>query len=180
MLPDDYNTCCQTILSGTLQYVETQNMPARHIDRSNVKNGNAVYKSAVASASPITLVYTPPGSGKTNLLYDRAENLRSIGIRNDQIMILSMNIAKTKQIAADQNCVALTFSEFTHKIFAANYPSIELSDIDSVANTMRISNLDQSASKRCDRYIAQNQEGRLHAGKYHLSKHDVSDAAQSI
>ena len=140
MSPDNYKTCCQTILSGTLQYIETQNMPARHIDRSNVKNGNAVYKSAVASASPITLVYTPPGSGKTNLLYDRAEHLRSIGIRNDQIMILSMNIAKTKQIAADQKCVALTFSEFTHKIFAANYPSIELSDIDSVANTMRISN----------------------------------------
>ena len=171
MLPDNYNTCCQTILSGTLQYVETQNMPARHIDRSNVKNGNAVYKSAVASASPITLVYTPPGSGKTNLLYDRAENLRSIGIKNDQIMILSMNIAKTKQIEADQNCVALTFSEFTHKIFAANYPSIELSDIDSVANTMRISNPDAQMQDFIRQITMSNPKDRVVSTSIWINQH---------
>lgn len=143
MLLQDYNALCQTVLSGTLAYIRPQNMPTRNIDRNTVQNGNAVYKSAVASSAPITIVHTPPGSGKTQILYDRIDALKKIGVPREKILFLNMNIAKSKQVAKEQDCLVMTFSEFTHGIFHANYPDIELSDIDSVTNMLMVSNPDE-------------------------------------
>lgn len=161
MLPQEYNAFCQIVLSGTLGYIRPQNLPTRTIDRNLIQNGNAVYKSAVASAAPITLVYTPPGSGKTKILYDRADALKKIGIDKNSIMILNMNIAKTKQVAKEQDCLTMTFSEFTHNIFQANYSGIHLSDIDSVTNMLMVSNPDATTQQLITRLSMANPKDKV-------------------
>jgi hypothetical protein len=135
----DYERMCNSILSDTMHYVDTSAMKTYQISKNDIANGNAIYKSAVADKSPITLVYTPAGTGKSAMIKDRVQAIINLGTPASKIMILNMNIAKVKQMSQEMPDVnIMTFSDFTHNIFAANYPECKLSDETSIANMLRL------------------------------------------
>ena len=139
MSPDEYSLLCDRILTETMQYITTDNMRRHIIDKSYINSQDPVYISAATSYSPITIAYTPVGAGKSALIADRVNGLIRSGIPASNIAVLSMNIAKSKQTELEMpgvNC--MTFSDFTHAIFAANYQGYELSDEKSIINTLKL------------------------------------------
>lgn len=139
MSPDEYELLCDRVLTETMQYITTDKMKKRTIDKSCITSKDPIYVSAVASSSPITIAYTPVGSGKSTLITDRANALIKSGIPAENIAVLSMNIAKAKQTSIDlPGTKCMTFSDFTHEIFTANYKGYELSDDTSIINTLRL------------------------------------------
>lgn len=139
MSPDEYSLLCDRILVETMQYITTDKMRRHNIDKSYIKSQDQIYISAATSHSPITIVYTPVGAGKSTLIADRVNGLIRSGVPASNIAILSMNIAKAKQTELEMpgvNC--MTFSDFTHAIFTANYPGYELSDENSIVNTLKL------------------------------------------
>ena len=140
---NEYSIICNRILSSTMEYIDTDNMKRYKIDKTLVPSNNAIYTSAVTNPAPITLAFTPAGTGKSALIKDRVHALEAIGVPSDKIMVLNMNIAKTKQMQEElSNVNVLTFSDFTHGIFQANYPMCESSDTASIANILRLQNRD--------------------------------------
>ena len=134
---NEYSIVCNRILSSTMEYIDSTNMKRYKIDKSLVPSNNAIYVSAVTNPAPITLAFTPAGTGKSALVKDRVYALEAIGVPSNKIMVLNMNIAKTKQMQTELPGVnIMTFSDFTHGIFNANYPECELSDTASIANIL--------------------------------------------
>ena len=140
---NEYSIICNRILSSTMEYIDTDNMKRYKIDKTLVPSNNAIYTSAVTNPAPITLAFTPAGTGKSALIKDRVHALEAIGVPSDKIMVLNMNIAKTKQMQEElPNVNVMTFSDFTHGIFQANYSMCESSDTASIANILRLQNRD--------------------------------------
>ena len=140
MNKNEYNAVCDKILSATMQYVDTPQMKTYSIDKSTIDSEyGAIYKSAIASKAPITLVFTPAGTGKSAIIKDRISCLKNIGVDPSKIMVLNMNIAKVKQMKQDMPDVnIMTFSDFVHNMVIANYPELQLSDMTSIANTLHL------------------------------------------
>lgn len=158
----EYSMTCNKILSSTMQYINTTDMKQYKIDKKSIPPNNAIYKSAVSNSAPITLVFTPAGTGKSALVKDRVHAIESIGVPSSKIMVLNMNIAKTKQMQAQlPNVNVLTFSDFTHGLFAANYPECKLSDIASIANTLRLNNTDHLTNEFINKLSIANQQDRI-------------------
>lgn len=140
MTPDDYSFVCNKMLNVAMKYLDTTNIRSYpNLDRKKVTNGNIIYKSAVADKSPITLAYTPAGTGKSALIKDRIKAVIEQGTPPSKILVLNMNIAKVRQMQNEMPDVnIMTFCDFTHGIFAANNKGFELSDINSIANMLRL------------------------------------------
>lgn len=161
MLPDEYGMLCDRILTETMKYINTEKMtiPVKFRDNANIQA--PIYKSAVESQSPITLIYTPSGSGKSKLINDRAKALMDNGTPAQKLAVLSMNIAKAKQTAKELPGVnVMTFSDFTHGIFTANYHGYDLSDLQSIINTLKIQNLSPSGKNILDKLSMSNPKDR--------------------
>lgn len=144
MTNNEYTKICSQIIASTMQYIDTTNIKSFKVDKTTIPNNiDMIYKSAITSSAPISLIYTPAGTGKSQLIIDRVHALQSAGIPSDRIMVLNMNIAKTKQTANQLPGVnVMTFSEFTHNIFAANTPDCIVSDLSSIKNTLLLGTKD--------------------------------------
>lgn len=161
MSPDEYGLLCDRILTETMQYITTDKMRRHIIDKSYIKFQDPIYVSAVTSCAPITIAYTPVGSGKSALIRDRIEGLMKSNIPASNIAVLSMNIAKVKQTKLEMpgvNC--MTFSDFTHTIFTANRQGYELSDENSIINTLRLCNQTPFRQTFLDRLSIANPQDR--------------------
>lgn len=159
---NEYSAICNQILSSTMEYIDTQNMRRYKIDKTLVPSNNAIYTSAVINSAPITLAFTPAGTGKSALIKDRVHALEAIGVPSNKIMVLNMNIAKTKQMQTElPNVNIMTFSDFTHGIFQANYPICELSDTASIANILRLQNNDNLTQEFINKLSLTNQQDKI-------------------
>ena len=134
----NYNNICEKMLSETMKYIDISQI--KTFETLSSKTSDAIFDSAITSKSPITLVYTPAGTGKSKLVKLRANAVHASGIDKNKIMILNMNIAKSKQMSTEMTDInVMTFSDFTYGIFKANHNSnIELSDTQSVLNELFI------------------------------------------
>lgn len=140
MTSDDYNVICNQMLTVAMKYVNTSQIKAYgNIDKRNVANGDIIYKSAVAEKSPITLVHTPAGTGKSSLIKDRIKAIVDNGEDPSKILVLNMNIAKVQQMKNEVPDVnIMTFCDFIHGIFEANNDGFTLVDPHTVTNTLRV------------------------------------------
>lgn len=184
MTNNEYGLICDKIIFETMKYIDTTPMKRYSIDKNNIhSNGDAIYKSAIASAAPITLVYTPAGTGKSALIKDRVHVLQNIGVPNQKIMILNMNIAKVKQMKKElPNINIMTFSDFIHNIFIANYPSCQLSDINSIANELRLYNTNSTIKEFINKLSITNPQDRMTLLTLFVNNHidDIINALESI
>lgn len=139
MSPEEYSFVCDRILTETMKYIKTDNMRKRIIKDTHIKSRDPIYISAATSGAPITIAYTPVGSGKSTLIADRVKGLMLNGTPAENIAVLSMNIAKAKQTALDLPGIkSMTFSDFTHELFTANKTGYELVDDNTVINTLKL------------------------------------------
>lgn len=140
MTSDDYNVICNQMLTVAMKYVNTSQIRSySNIDKRNITNGDIIYKSAVADKSPITLVHTPAGTGKSSLIKDRIKAIVDSGESSSKILVLNMNIAKVKQMKNEVPDVnIMTFCDFIHGIFEANNTGFTLVDPHTVTNTLRV------------------------------------------
>lgn len=161
MNTNEFSIICNKILSSTMEYIDTSNMKQYKIDKSLVPTNNAIYISAVTNSAPITLAFTPAGTGKSSLVKDRVHALEAIGVPSEKIMVLNMNIAKTKQMQNELPGVnVMTFSDFTHNLFKANYPECELSDTASIANILRLQATDSLSIDFVNKLSIANQQDK--------------------
>lgn len=149
MTNEEYNTICNQIITATMQYIHTKNIKRYNTDMMpQIENDNAIYKTAITSKAPVTLVYTPSGTDRTKLIQDRLAVLKANGADLSKIMLLSMNIAKAEQMKKEiPDVINMTFSEFTDGLVKLNHPELEDSDMESIANLMRISFNDELSTK---------------------------------
>lgn len=183
MSPDEYGLLCDRILTETMKYIKTDDMRRYHIGKSNIENQDPIYASAVISGSPITLVYTPAGSGKSKLITDRAHTIIQNGTPASSVAILSMNIAKAKQTKNDiPGITSMTFSDFTHTIFTANYNGYELSDITSIINTLKLHDLEPFGKALLDKLSMTNPQDRASLFTVFVNNHldDIEKGFKSI
>lgn len=140
MTSDDYNVICNQMLTVAMKYVNTSQIKCyANIDKKSVNGGDIIYKSAVADKSPITLVYTPAGTGKSSLIKERINAMIRNGEDPAKILVLNMNIAKAKQMKNEISGVnAMTFCDFIHGIFTANNDNFSLADSNTVTNLLRV------------------------------------------
>lgn len=139
MSPEEYSLLCDRILTETMKYITTDNMRKRMIRHTGTAVKDPVYISAATSTAPVTIAYTPVGSGKSALIADRVKNLMACGTPAADIAVLSMNIAKAKQTAIDLPGIrSMTFSDFTHELFTANRTGYELVDDTAITNTLKL------------------------------------------
>ena len=82
-----YATLYDKILTDTMQYIDTDKINRFKLKRSDIQSNNLIYASAAASSAPITLVYTPAGSGKSALIKDRVKALKNIGLKGEEIIV---------------------------------------------------------------------------------------------
>lgn len=137
MTTNEYSRICDQILSSTIQYINTTQMKNYRFTPNPV-SADIAYNNAVYESSPISLIYTPSGSGKTSLISDRINALRCIGIKDENIIVLNMNLAKTKQMKMQfPNANIMTFNDFTHNIFSVNY-NCENVNLQTVINKLRL------------------------------------------
>ena len=75
-----------------------------------------------------------------------------------------MNIAKCKQMSLELPDVnVMTFSDFTHGLFAANYPQCKQSDITSIVNTLRLMPQTTMLNDFIDKLAITNQQDKMTA-----------------
>lgn len=162
MTKNEYTKICEQIIESTMQYIDTTNIKSFKFDKSAIQvNGDVIYKSAVTSSAPISLIYTPAGSGKSQLVTDRVHALQTAGVPAERIMVLNMNIAKVKQMQNQLPGVnVMTFSEFTHNIFAANNTMCQISDIASIRNTLLLQKKDTLTIDFINKLSLDNQQDR--------------------
>ena len=138
MTHNEYNNVCEKILTSTMQYINMAAMNSHNLPRP-AQITDPVYTSAVIDPGPVTLVYTPAGSGKSKLIQDRTNALMAAGISPQDIIILNMNIAKVRQMSDQMPGVnVMTFNDFVHGIFTENIPCIQASDMDSVIASLHL------------------------------------------
>lgn len=139
MTPQEYQAVCDKILTATLDYIDPANFMGCNITTQPAGTSNAIHASAVMDQAPITLVYTPAGTGKSKLVRDRATALVQSGMSPDNIAVLNMNIAKTNQMATQLPGIkVMTFNDFVEGLFLANFTDLKSSDAQSVLNSLKL------------------------------------------
>ena len=120
-----YAGICEHIISSTMKYISTDRMKCISISRETAGHtDNPIYASAIMSKAPITLAYTPAGTGKSALIKDRADATAESGIDKSRILVLNMNIAKAKEMSHKMTGMqVMTFSDFTCGIIEQNFPA---------------------------------------------------------
>lgn len=172
MIQSEYNTICRHILSATMDQITTTNMKRYNIDKRTIKTNDVIYKSAVADKAPITLVYTPAGSGKSALIKDRVNAVRALGTPASKIMVLNMNIAKVKQMSQEMPDINIkTFSDFTHEIFNANMDGFETIDTTSIANLLKMTDPTPIKEQLINKISMINQQERAIMLTLFINKH---------
>ena len=146
MVQQDYDNFCNDLLSKTMQYIDTSKIKCYNIDKKTIQSDDPIYRSAAASKAPISLVYTPPGSGKSALIKERALTLKNAGTPAHKICILNMNVSKVKEMQRSlPDMTVMTFNDFTFGLFHENFPAIKMSNMDTINNILRLGNVKNKA-----------------------------------
>ncbi len=142
----NFDTLCENVLKATLKNFSTAGIRSYNIKSKKMPSNNIIYNGAVRSASPVTLVYTPAGSGTTQLINDRIDAIIKAGEEPGKIMVLNMNVSKCRQTRIKRPDVQVdTFTNFIQRLFDANYPDFEVTDPVSMANFIRLMTDDKKA-----------------------------------
>lgn len=162
MHANDYSAICDQIIRSTMQYIDTDRMLRYKFNPMSTNSNDILYNNAVMDSAPISLVYTPAGTGKSSLIADRIKAIRSTGASDSDIMVLNMNIAKTKQMKQQfPNVNIMTFSDFTHHLFCANYPACEIAYERDIANLIEMTDSSPKSIKFTNILRTQNPQDRL-------------------
>lgn len=118
-------------------------------------------KRAIESVDTCTLVRSGAGSGKSSVILARVDNLINNGVHPQDITVTSFTNAAADNIKAKNPLVNTgTIAKLIHDIYRNNYPTHELSSLDTVMNSLNIylpNNSDAHEFRRILMNVARNE-----------------------
>lgn len=147
--PDKLTAICKTnlnlMLSDTLHHMDQNkaNLNFCPNNTSIVTNAAIPYsseqKNAIESTSPLTLVQSGAGTGKSTIILGRIEHMIANGIDPKDILVLSFtNNAANHILEKNPNVNSMTIDRMMRLIYAENYPTHQLSSLSTIMNSLEI------------------------------------------
>ena len=139
MITKEFESICNMMLSSRMQNVDTTNMKSYKIDKSNINSDNALYKSAVADSSALSLVYTSPGYDSLGLMMDRARAIMASGETPSKIAVLCTTDVSAQLVKNNVPQVqTLTTQDFIDQLYCANYSNCWLATDDMLSANIKL------------------------------------------
>lgn len=146
-LPSDYRTAVlysnlQLLLFGTLTNLYNHKDTLAHMTTPNPAPSvpahfTASQRRAITDESPLILTQAGAGTGKSTTLLARIEYMKACGIDPETITVLSFTNAGADNIAEKNLRIqSMTIARMIHEIYAHNYPTHQLSTVDTLANSL--------------------------------------------
>lgn len=146
-LPSDYRTAVlysnlQLLLFGTLTNLYNHKDTLAHMTTPNPAPAvpahfTASQRGAITDESPLILTQAGAGTGKSTTLLARIEYMKACGIDPETITVLSFTNAGADNIAEKNPRIqSMTIARMIHEIYAHNYPTHQLSTVDTLANSL--------------------------------------------
>ena len=96
-------------------------------------------KKAILTESPLVLVQSGAGTGKSHTILGKIDYMIETGIKPDDILVLSFTNAAADNITnRNPKLKSMTIASMIHNIYELNYPNHELSTVDTLVNTIDI------------------------------------------
>lgn len=97
-------------------------------------------RRAITADEPLVLVQSGAGTGKSSTILARIDHLvNDRGVNPDEISVLSFTNAAADNIKAKNPRVgSMTIARMIHDIYSLNFPTHELSSIDTIVNSLDI------------------------------------------
>ena len=145
--PDILNMICKSNLnlklSNTLKHMNDNraNLPTvpcvNHIQSAIPYSMEQ--KGAIESTSPLTLVQSGAGTGKSTVILGRIDHMIANGVKPDDITVLSFTNAAADHIVEMKPGIhSMTIASMLHTIYAHNYPKHQLSENLTIINSIEI------------------------------------------
>lgn len=148
--PDILTNICKSnlnlMLSDTLYHMDQNRNNLEYCPNNNttvINNAPIPYsseqKDAITSTSPLTLVQSGAGTGKSTIILGRIEHMIANGIDPHDILVLSFtNNAANHILEKNPNVNSMTIDRMMRLIYAENYPTHQLSSIPTIINSLEI------------------------------------------
>lgn len=96
-------------------------------------------QKAITTTEPLVLVQAGAGTGKSTVILARIDWMIRSGINPEDITVLSFTNAAADHIRdLNPDVHSMTIASMIHNIYAANFPTHELSSIDTIINSLEI------------------------------------------
>ncbi len=135
------------MLADTLSHMEANKNNLKYCPNNNtsVVSQSAPFKysseqkAAITSQSPLTLVQSGAGTGKSTIIQGRIDHMIANGINPEDILVLSFtNNAADHILEKCPNINSMTIDRMMRLIYDANYPTHKLSSISTILNSISI------------------------------------------
>ena len=146
--PDILTSICKANLnlrlSNTLQHMHANRANLEYCPCNNhVPNPKIPYSKeqldAIESTSPLTLVQSGAGTGKSTVILGRINHMIANGINPNDITILSFTNAAADHIKDLNSSVhSMTIASMLHAIYSNNFPTHQLSSLATIINSLDI------------------------------------------
>ena len=95
--------------------------------------------AAISSTSPLTMVQSGAGTGKSTIILGRIQHMIANGIDPRDILVLSFtNNAANHILDQNPNINSMTIDRMMRLIYAENYPTHQLSSLSTIINSLDI------------------------------------------
>lgn len=146
-LPSDYRTAVlysnlQLLLFGTLTNLYNHKDTLAHMTTPTPAptvpaHFTASQRGAITDESPLILTQAGAGTGKSTTLLARIEYMKACGVDPETITVLSFTNAGADNIAEKNPRIqSMTIARMIHEIYAHNYPTHQLSTVDTLVNSL--------------------------------------------
>ena len=96
-------------------------------------------RDAIESDSPLTLVQSGAGTGKSTVILGRIDHMMANGIKPEDITVLSFTNAAANHINdLKPNIHSMTIASMMHTIYSTNFPTHQLSSLSTIINSLDI------------------------------------------
>ena len=145
--PDILATICKANLnlrlSNTLQHMNANRAQLEFCPCNNHVQTKIPYsteqKDAIESTSPLTLVQSGAGTGKSTVILGRIDHMIANGIDPNDITVLSFTNAAANHITDLKPTIhSMTIAAMLHTIYSNNFPTHQLSSLATIINSLSI------------------------------------------
>lgn len=130
-------------LSNTLEHMNNNRAQLQFCPCNNHIQSKIPYsqeqREAIESISPLTLVQSGAGTGKSTVILGRIDHMIANGIDPNDITVLSFtNAAANHIIDLKPSVHSMTIASMLHAIYSNNYPDHQLSSLSTIINSLDI------------------------------------------
>ncbi len=110
-----------------------------NVQANSQLNLTIAQRNAVETTSPLCLVQSGAGTGKSSVILERISHMIANDIKPEDITVLSFTNAAADHIKElNPSINSMTIAAMMHTIYSANFPSHRLSNLKTLANSIAI------------------------------------------